>query len=61
MSVPRRLPREFEPVEFRPMPGQEDEWATGSDWEIRSPLWRWLGLYPLLAFITLYFGMIGIS
>ena len=59
----RRLPRELEPVEFQLVPGlslTNDSWAVGFD-EERSPLWRWLGLYPLLAFIACYLTLIGIS
>jgi hypothetical protein len=48
-------------VEFRPLPGQDDEWAMGSEPDILSPLWKWLGLYPLLAYISVVATMIGIS
>lgn len=48
----KKVAREYEPVEFRPIPGQEDEWAaiTGYD---RSRLWDWLGLYPVYGYIIL--------
>lgn len=58
----RRLPRELEPVEFRRVPG-----LRGSpdddvlDYWDREPLWRWLGLYPLMAFIAIYLAMIGMT
>lgn len=57
----KRLPREHELIEFRPVPGVRSEWAAGSEAEIRSPLWDWLGLFPLLGFISIYIGLIGIS
>lgn len=57
----KRLAREREPVEFKPLPGQENDWASGSEPEILSPLWRWLGLYPILLFITLYCLLIGMA
>jgi hypothetical protein len=43
------------------MPGQEEDWATGSELEVQSPLWRALGVYPLLIFIIIYSAMIGMS
>jgi len=58
--VMRRLARERETVEFRPIPGHEDEWA-GASLEDRSRAWDWLGTYPLLIFISLYFMMIGLA
>jgi hypothetical protein len=59
--VAKRLAREHELVEFRPLPGQEDEWAAGSEWETRSLLWKWLGLYPLLAYVAIMFALLGMS
>jgi len=41
-----------EEVVFKPIPGQEEEWAEyeGDD---RSRLWDWLGTYPILTFIVI--------
>jgi len=47
-------------VEFRPLPGQEDDWAEFSYVE-RSQLWLWLGIAPIcLAFeaLLLLIGMV---
>lgn len=42
-----------EPVEFRPLPGQEEGWAE-FNYVVRSPLWYWLGVFPICgAFIAL--------
>lgn len=58
MAVPRRLPPEFEAVEFRPVhPIEADNKIL--EWDEREPAWRWLGLLPLLTFISIYFGLIG--
>jgi len=62
-GMARRLPRELEPVEFRRVPGlagsnQDDE--VIEYWE-REPAWRWLGIYPLLAFLVVYLTMIGMA
>lgn len=54
------VPRSEEPVEFVMMPGQEDEWAGTSEMEL-SPLWRWLGLYPVFGWIVLQLLMIGVA
>jgi hypothetical protein len=56
----KRLAREHEAVEFRPLPGQDDEDWAGTELDSRSPLWKWLGLYPLLAYISVVFTMMGL-
>lgn len=60
MRLNRLVPLEEEPVEFRMMPGQEDEWAGTADMEL-SPLWDWLGAYPLYAFVVAMLALIGIA
>lgn len=48
-------------MEFRPLPGQEEGWAGFQYVEI-SPLWRWLGVYPIslyLCFVLILFGMVA--
>jgi len=47
-----------EPVEFRPLPGQEGDWA-GADYVIMSPLWYWLGIYPVAGFHVLLLVLMG--
>lgn len=48
-------------VEFRRVPGLADEEHEQMlDFWDREPVWRYLGLYPLLGFMAVYFGMIGI-
>lgn len=58
----RRLSPGEEPVEFRPLPGQEGDWA-GADYVIRSPLWYWFGIYPVagcLVLLLVYLGMAAV-
>jgi len=46
-------------VEFRPLPGQEGDWA-GADYLPREPIWLWLGIYPVAGYLVLlliYMGM----
>lgn len=58
MTAIKLVPREEEPVEFVLLPGQEDEWAGAAEMEL-SPLWEWLGVYPLFGWIVLVLLMIG--
>jgi hypothetical protein len=60
MAVNRSVPREAEEVEFRPVPGQEREWA-GSTWLARSRLWDALGTYPVAGVIVLLLLLMGLS
>ena len=46
MAVNRPVTREHEEVEFRPVPGQEHEWASFCDVQ-RSRLWDYIGVYPV--------------
>lgn len=62
MPVNRVVPPGSEPVEFRPLPGQEEDWA-GSDYILRSQLWYWLGVYPIGAILVLiltFMGMVAV-
>ena len=52
------MPRDQEPVEFKLIPGQEDEWAGEAEMEL-SPLWRWLGVYPLYGWVIATLILIG--
>jgi len=59
VRVNRRLRPGEEPVEFRPLPGQEGDWA-GADYLPREPIWLWLGIYPVAGYLVLllvYMGM----
>jgi hypothetical protein len=41
-----------EPVEFRPLPGQEDDWAE-YNYVARAGVWYWAGTFPVsLAFMA---------
>lgn len=60
MAVNRLVPRDEEPVEFRPVPGQEHEWA-GYGYFVRSKLWDYLGLYPALACVVGVLTLIGLG
>jgi hypothetical protein len=53
MPANRRVGSHEEPVEFRPLPGQEDDWA-GYTYVPRDRIWDWMGTYPVaLSFILL--------
>lgn len=54
----RALAREEEPVNFRPLPGLEEEWAQYEDPQ-RSDLWFWLGIAPVAAFISITLVSMG--
>jgi hypothetical protein len=60
MRINRLVPVEEEPVEFRMLPGQEDDWAGAADMDL-SPLWNWLGIYPLYIFFVVMLVLIGIA
>jgi hypothetical protein len=50
-----------EAVEFRPLPGQEDDWAEFNYVE-RSALWYWLGFLPVcyvFEALLILIGMVG--
>lgn len=47
-----------EPVEFRPLPGQEADWA-GADYVPGSPLWLWIGAYPVGAYLIYLLVLLG--
>lgn len=56
----RSVPPGEERVEFRPLPGQETEWAEFQYVE-RSRLWYWAGVFPVslaLDFLLLLIGMV---
>ena len=54
----RRLSPGEEPVEFRPLPGQEGDWA-GADYVCRSPLWYWVGIYPVALYLVIVLVLMG--
>jgi hypothetical protein len=54
------VPREEEPVEFRMLPGQEDDWAGAADMEL-SPLWTWLGWCPVYLYVVAMLMLIGVA
>lgn len=56
--VNRMVPRELEPVEFKPVMGFEDDWAIGS-WVIRSRLWDYLGVLPVGVYLVLNMILMG--
>jgi hypothetical protein len=60
MAVNRPVPRSEEPIEFRPVPGQEHLWA-GSTYVPRSRLWDVLGFYPVLMIVVSMVIMIGMA
>ena len=49
-----------EPVEFRPIPGQEGDWA-GADYVVRSPLWYWAGIYPIALYLVMVLVLMGMA
>lgn len=58
----RRVRPGEEPVEFRPLPGQEGDWA-GAEYVCRSLLWYWIGIYPValyLVFVLVLMGMVAL-
>lgn len=62
MRINRPVGRHEEPVEFRPLPGQEADWA-GADYLPREPIWLWLGVYPIGAahvMLLLLMGMVAL-
>jgi hypothetical protein len=46
------MAREEEPVNFRPAPGMEDEWAAFED-PRRSAMWMALGVIPITTLICI--------
>lgn len=52
------VPREAEPVEFRLLPGTEEEWASAVYVE-RSRLWDFLGVIPVLATVVLQLAFLA--
>lgn len=48
----------MEEVEFKPIPGAEEEWA-GFQFVDRSRLWDWLGLYPVGFYLALCLLLLG--
>lgn len=59
MPVNRLVSRDREEIEFRPIPGSEEEWAM-YQYIGRNPLWDWVGLYPVAAYLILNFILIGL-
>lgn len=59
-GVNRVVPREEEVVEFRPIPGQEEDWA-GFQFVDRSRLWEYLGIYPIGGYLVLCAILLGAS
>jgi hypothetical protein len=47
-----------EPVEFRPLPGQEEEWAE-FNYLKRSPVWYWMGVFPVCCAFEALLLLIG--
>lgn len=60
MAVNRPVAREDEPVEFRPVPGQEEEWA-GLVYTARSRLWDALGTIPVALLLIGSLILIGLG
>jgi hypothetical protein len=56
----RLVPRQEEVVEFRPIPGAEDSWASHCYVE-RSRLWDYLGVFPIGAYLCAWLVMIGVA
>ena len=49
-----------EAVEFRPLPGQEDDWAE-FNWVDRGELWFWLGTFPIALYFMMLLALIGVT
>jgi hypothetical protein len=60
MALNRVVDRSDEPVEFRPVPGQEDEWASLSYVE-RSALWGGLGALPVGVVLVVLLVLMGLG
>jgi hypothetical protein len=60
MPANKSVLREDEPIEFRPVAGQEDEWASTS-YVQRSALWEALGLMPVGFLFVIQLILIGLS
>jgi hypothetical protein len=49
-----------EAVEFRPLPGQEDDWAE-FNYAIPAPCWYWLGTFPIALYFMAILTLIGVT
>lgn len=58
MPLLKPVAREREEVVFKPIPGQEDDWAFVFG-DNRSRLWDGLGTYPIIGFIVLMLILLG--
>lgn len=58
MPANRSVPTGEEPVEFRPLPGQEEDWAEFS--YLDQTYWFWLGTFPIAVAHMLILLMIGV-
>jgi hypothetical protein len=58
MPTNKLVPTDYELVEFRPVPGAEDEWA-GFQFVDHSRLWDWLGVLPVGLWLVLNLLVIG--
>jgi len=47
-------------VEFRPLPGQEDDWAE-FNYVIPAPCWYWLGTFPIALYFMAILTLIGVT
>lgn len=58
MPTNRRVGTGEEPVEFRPLPGQEEDWAEFN--YLDQTLWFWMGIFPIAVAHMLILVMIGL-
>jgi ABC-type phosphate transport system auxiliary subunit len=59
MPANRSVPTSEERVEFRPLPGQEDDWAE-FNWLDRGAEWYWLGTFPVGLALIMILLLIGV-
>jgi hypothetical protein len=55
----RLVSRDREEIEFKPIPGSEEEWAM-FQYIGRSRIWDWLGLYPVGLYFICNLMLIGL-
>lgn len=58
MAANRSVPLGEEPVVFRPLPGQEDDWAE-FNYVDRGGVWFWVGTFPVAVFFMIVLVLLG--